>query len=560
MNGAPGIGAVEAQSDIFGETGILSLTHVLQTVSLQRSYDNPVVIAFVATENGMQPVNVRMRDVGADELTLQLQEPNFLNVWHTDETVNYLVVEAGTWIVPDGTLLEAGTIESNKTSSKGFEQITFDAEFDSAPVVLSQVQTFNGRDFVTTRQRDADADSFQLTMQEEESQNDRHVTETIGWLAMEQGSGTAGEVSWLAGRTSGVGDGNATVELGASLDGGANAIAMLTSFAGKDPAWARGNGSTNTSFELSAEEDTSGDPETDHVPETADYFVFDQAGALSAAPLRNVAETGTFALSDEVRVLTLQRSYENPVVIAFVATENAADPVDVRVSDVSGNQLTFQLQEPTSAGGGHADETVNYIVIEAGTWILPDGTILEAGTLESSQLSWQGFEPVTFDAEFDEAPVILSQVQTANDTAFVTTRQRDADADGFRLTMQEKEALNDTHATETIGWLAMEQGSGTAGDVGWQAGSTSGVGHLNATVDLGQGPAGGVNAIAMLSSFAGRDTAWVRGNGSTAMTFDVSVQEETSLDAEMWHTSETVDYFVFDQAGIIGAYDYDLLL
>ncbi|MCR8550656.1 hypothetical protein M4578_22765, partial [Salipiger sp. P9] len=145
----------------FAETGTLSLSHVAQTVTLSHSYTNPVVVAFVTTENGTAPVNVRVSNISGDQLTLFLQEPNYLDGVHYNESVSYLVVEAGTWVLPDGTLLEAGTLDSAQLSSAGFETVSFDAEFEGAPVILSQVQSFGGVDFVTTRQRDATSSGFE---------------------------------------------------------------------------------------------------------------------------------------------------------------------------------------------------------------------------------------------------------------------------------------------------------------------------------------------------------------------------------------------------------------
>ncbi|MEL6441908.1 MAG: hypothetical protein AAFQ80_21990 [Cyanobacteria bacterium J06621_8] len=49
--------------------------------------------------------------------------------------------------------------------------------------------------------------------------------------------------------------------------------------------------------------------------------------------------------------------------------------------------------------------------MEAGTWQLEDGTLFEVGTLNSSSLVTEGFEPVEFEQEFETAPVIVSQVQ-----------------------------------------------------------------------------------------------------------------------------------------------------
>ena len=53
------------------------------------------------------------------------------------------------------------------------------------------MQTFNGADFVVTRQRDSNARGFEVTMREEGVRNDGgHIPEMIGWMTVEQGTGT----------------------------------------------------------------------------------------------------------------------------------------------------------------------------------------------------------------------------------------------------------------------------------------------------------------------------------------------------------------------------------
>lgn len=312
-------------------------------------------------------------------------------------------------------------------------------------------------------------EGFELTMQEEEALNTGgHVSETLGWFAIEAGGCEAGGIEWLAGHVAGVTDATTTAALDGSLAGGAHVVASLSSFSGADPAWARGSGSSDSSFDVSLEEEQSGDAETAHVGETVDYFAFDAAGLLPTAPLQAVMETGTLSLTHAATSVTLAHSYDTPVVIAHVASETGVQPVNVRVSSVIGDQLTLQLQEPNHLDGWHVAETVNYLVVEAGRWILPDGSLLEAGTLQSQLLSPQGFETVGFSAAFDGPPVVLSQVQSFNGSDFVTTRQMAIDETGFQLTMQEEEARNGGgHVPETLGWVALEGGSGNAGSFSW---------------------------------------------------------------------------------------------
>ena len=82
---------------------------------------------------------------------------------------------------------------------------TFDDSFTSGPAVLTQTQTFNGRDWVTTRTDAITGQSYAVMMQEEEQLNSgSHVTETIGWVAIDQGVATDGDTIIEGGMTSDV--------------------------------------------------------------------------------------------------------------------------------------------------------------------------------------------------------------------------------------------------------------------------------------------------------------------------------------------------------------------
>ncbi|WP_238367763.1 choice-of-anchor Q domain-containing protein [Mesobacterium pallidum] len=554
------IGAVEYQPlapGTFAETGTVDLQAAAQTITLRRSYDTPVVVAHVASQNGGQPVAVRIDQIAGDSLTLRLQEPGNLDGNHVAETVTYLVAEAGSWMLPDGTLFEAGLHETGRLTSAGFEPITFERGFETTPAILSQVQSANGPDFVVTRQQDATTTGFSLALQEEEATNGGgHKVETVGWIALTPGAWSQGPLDWQAGSTGGVNSGGATVALSPGFDTVVNPIAQLSTFGGSDPAWARGTGAGAGSFSLFAEEDTSADAETFHGRETVDWFVFSEPGTLAAQAARPVLETGTLSLRHLAKTVTLENSYENPVVIAHVATESGGAPVTVRVDAIAGNSLTLRLQEPGNLDGSHAAETVHYMVVEAGSWVLGDGTRFEAGVLTGNKLTSAGFDPVAFATPFGAAPVVLSQVQSANGADFVVSRQRATTADGFELSMQEEEALNGGgHKAETLGWVAFEPGSGASDGLPWVAGRTAGVTHLGAEIAVPGGAFGG-STLAQVSTFGGADPAWARGAGTVLDGFIVSVEEDTSADSETNHVGETVDWIAFGGTGVVSAFDH----
>ena len=109
--------------------------------------------------------------------------------------------------------------------------------------------------------------------------------------------------------------------------------------------------------------------------------------------------------------------------------------------------------------GNHATETVSYIVLEAGTWEVAGGKRLEVGKV-STNATVGGrvsnvWAQVTFSETFSSAPVVLSQVQSNDDSHWVKTRQRNPTTTGFQVAMEEEEAKTTAHGTETIGWLAI---------------------------------------------------------------------------------------------------------
>ncbi|MGG7566022.1 integrin alpha [Rhodovulum sp. DZ06] len=537
------------------EAGTLQLTTAPQTITLNRAFDNPVAFAFVATENGADPVNARIIDVDGATLTLRLQEPDHMDGGHGAETVHYLVVEAGSWLLPDGTMLEAGTLDTARLSSAGFESVSFDAGFDAAPVVLSQVQSVNGASFITTRMQNKTATGIEIAMQEEEAQNPGgHAPETVGWLAIDAGAGSLGGFSWHAGTVAGVGHDGGT---GAVSFPAAGVLAGISSFNGPDTAWSRGAGLTSADFTVSAEEDRSFDAETGHGGEDVDYIAFDGASlGLAGAPLRAILETGSLSLTNAAQTVALGRAFDNPVAFAFVASDNGAQAVNVRITEVSGATLTLRLQEPNHLDGGHGPEDVHFVVAEAGSWILADGSRLEVGTLESGLLTSSGFESVSFGGAFDDTPAVLAQVQTMNGADFVTTRMRGRDAAGVELAMQEEEALNGGgHASETIGWMAIERGTATVGGVSWQAGSFGGVSDAGGCTPFDFAPSG---AVVGLSSYVGADPAWARGEWVGTGGMGVRAEEDRSADAEVLHAAETADFFAFSAPGLMLGYDASL--
>ena len=149
-----------------------------------------------------------------------------------------MVVESGEWKMSDNTRFSAGTITSNKLTSAGFESISFDNSFSDTPSLLTQVQSYNEEDWVITRVDNITGQSFDVSMQEEQSRmGGSHATETIGWFAIDSGAANDGDTILEGGITGNTFDhGGSTGSFSASFTDAPSLIAKLGSYRGGDPA------------------------------------------------------------------------------------------------------------------------------------------------------------------------------------------------------------------------------------------------------------------------------------------------------------------------------------
>jgi hypothetical protein len=153
--------------------------------------------------------------------------------------------------------VEAAATRFRNVSATG----AFAENFDTAPSIFSQVQTFDGTDFIISRQRNPTTDGFHLSMQEEQADNLNHAVEDAGWFAIEHGGGSLSDMDWQAGSSAWNVNGKLT---NAAFAEAPLVVAALASDFGTDTASPRLGPTTATGFKAMALEDQSFDLETNH--------------------------------------------------------------------------------------------------------------------------------------------------------------------------------------------------------------------------------------------------------------------------------------------------------
>ncbi len=254
--------------------------------------------------------------------------------------------------------------------------------------------------------------------------------------------------------------------------------------------------------------------------------------------------SGNTGSSSSWRTVNLDYSYANPVVIMQPASYNDADRGGIRLRNVTATSFQWQFDEWDYLDGAHASETMGYMVMEAGAHRLSDGRRMEAGTLDVDH-NWASRG---FTQSFTSSPTVLTQSQTRNGGAAITTRERNITTAGFEVRCQE-EGSGGSHSAETVGYIAIQPGTGTAEGVIYEVANTSdAVTHAWYSISFSQ--TFGVTPVflAGMQTYDGGDPATLRYRNLSTSGVQVFVEEEQSSDAETNHTTEVVGYFALNVA------------
>lgn len=232
-------------------------------------------------------------------------------------------------------------------------------------------------------------------------------------------------------------------------------VATIETFNGTDTAGLRIKDLSSEGFSVKIEEECSANAETAHVSEVVGYVSME--GETLLDHLRNpFGEAGTTTVNQQNRgmwhTVELQNTYRDPVVIMQLMSMKGNQPSHMRIRNVESNAFEFKIEEWDYLDQRHVSESIGYLVIDRGRHRLVDGTVVEAGKINTNH-NWAA---VSFDATFTSPPVTLCHCQSFAGNRAVVTRQKDLSLSGFKVRLQEQEANNNTHPVETIGYIAIQ--------------------------------------------------------------------------------------------------------
>ncbi|CAM2007788.1 fascin domain-containing protein [Acanthopleuribacter pedis] len=254
-----------------------------------------------------------------------------------------------------------------------------------------------------------------------------------------------------------VDDTTSTVSFSANFEATPAVFSAMLTHNGGDTSIARITDTGADSFDVFIEEETSKDSETNHgSAETIGYLAMIE-GDITDINGNVIGEVGTLNRAQGgadtwYSFSSYSNTYTNPVVFMQTNTINGSDPCHMRVRNVTTSGFEYQVEEWEYDDGTHNSETVAYIIVEAGSYTLPNGSKLGAKTQNNVDENW---DTVTYAQSYSGTPVILSMTQTENGNDPVVTRHKNANGSFFQVKLQEEEAKNNSHDNETIGIITI---------------------------------------------------------------------------------------------------------
>ncbi|MBS3759382.1 MAG: fibronectin type III domain-containing protein [Desulfobacterales bacterium] len=261
----------EDTSEFVIETGEVDINHEWTSVSLNKTFVDPVVVAKPLSLNGEHPAVVRINNVTQQGFDIRIQEWDYLDGSHATESVSYIVMETGRHELPNGINVEAGTFETS--SSKA---VSFNGAFNQTPVVACGVTSENEVDAVTGRIYNISDSGFDIELQEQENSKKGHnAVETVSYIAWEPSSGTVDGMNYIVDRTlNSVTHDLYTINFYPEFSSAPVFIADMQTKDGGDTANVRWQNKSGYGVDVLIDEEQSSNPEVNHTTEVVGYMAF----------------------------------------------------------------------------------------------------------------------------------------------------------------------------------------------------------------------------------------------------------------------------------------------
>lgn len=248
------------------------VNHEWRRVEFENRFEDPVVVAKAFSANGGQPAVVRVAAVDPEGFWIRIQEWDYLDGRHADETVGYLAMERGRHRLASGAWVEADLVDVASQPA----DVAFASPFRQSPVLVSGTVTQRNAGATTTRVQRVGPRGFEVGLQTEEGSPPWAGVETVAFVAWEPSQGG------IDGRGFSVGRSDRAVRhkpyrlvYDAAFVSAPVFLAEMQTAYGRDTANLRWRAKGTRSLEVWVDEEQSLDREVGHTTEVVGYVLIE---------------------------------------------------------------------------------------------------------------------------------------------------------------------------------------------------------------------------------------------------------------------------------------------
>ncbi len=269
---AVSMSSVENTFNVVGEAGKAVVGGTEKTVTLSRSFNNPVVLAAPVVQSGLYrsgddtAQHHLITSVGNSSFNIK-QVESFWGDYNIDSTeVNYIVLEEGEYYIGTNLLAEVSSMNARGS----YRSISLNLPFSTTPATLADTQEPSlFLDTIYTRIRSPSSSGFSLQIESDDSSNPgSSIRAQTGYAAIQQGLDPVNKIEVeKTGRS--ISDSFRQITFSNLYASSPVVVAQLVSEYGPDQAYAVVRSVTQSSFELAVEEPASRDG-----PHTTEEFAW----------------------------------------------------------------------------------------------------------------------------------------------------------------------------------------------------------------------------------------------------------------------------------------------
>jgi hypothetical protein len=255
---------------------------------------------------------------------------------------------------------------------------------------------------------------------------------------------------------------------------------------------------------------------------------------------------GEVPVGQEWTTVELNKTFQYPVVVVGPLSLNDQEPAVVRTQNIHSQGFDIRLQEYEYQDGPHAQEQVSFLVMEMGSYYLPDGTRIEASYFDT-QAMYSDFDTIPFNSPFQTQPVVTASIATFNGQRPVTGRIHNLSTQGFDYSLQEEEDSALDHEQESVAYIAWEPSNGEIDGTQFEVEFAKNITHEKKAISFQKPFTASPSILSSMQSCLEGDTANLRIAEQKNDELTVQVHEEKSLDTEHSHIDEDIGYIALAQ-------------